>query len=100
MNENTSNQRLERLNQVRMSQNRYNYQTVPNENETYSYSTFGIRMLIAALLFVGYFFLQKSESNIGFINAEVIQTEVNRYSDVDINLFDFMEDFTYTLNAE
>lgn len=63
-------------------------------------STFGMRMLIAALLFVGYFFLESSKINLGALDAEVIQTEVNRYSGAEINLFDFMDNITYTFNND
>ena len=63
-------------------------------------STFGLRMLIAAVLFVGYFFLESSKISFGALNAEVIRTEVNRYSDVEINLFDFMDNITYTFNND
>jgi len=127
MSEITSQQRLELLNRSRQEHNQ-NRQTIRsrenlsyNSNssngltwDTYSsetpktdtyientpHSTFGIRMLIAALLLVGYFFLESSKINLGFLDAEVIRTEVNRYSGVDINVFDFMDDFTYTLNVD
>ena len=127
MSEITSQQRLELLNHIRQEHNQ-NRQTIRsrenliynsnNSNgltwDTYSsetskadvyientsHSTFGIRMLIAALLLVGYFFLESSKINLGFLDAEVIRTEVNRYSGVDINVFDFMDDFTYTLNVD
>ena len=127
MSEITSQQRLELLNRIRQEHNQ-NRQTIRsrenliynsnNSNgltwDTYSsetpktdtyientpHSTFGIRMLIAALLLVGYFFLESSKINLGFLDAEVIRTEVNRYSGVDINVFDFMDDFTYTLNVD
>lgn len=62
--------------------------------------SFGIRMLIAALLLVGYFFLESSKIDLGFLDAEVIRTEVNRYSGVEINLFDFMDNITYTFNND
>ena len=100
MNENSSFQRRERLNQVRMAQNNYNHQSELLEKGPYLHSTFGIRMLIAALLFVGYFFLQTSDKSIGFLSADIIQTEVNRYSGAEINIFDFMDNFTYTLNVD
>ena len=127
MSEITSQQRLELLNHIRQEHNQ-NRQTIRSRenliynsnnsngltSDTYSsetpktdtyientpHSTFGIRMLIAALLFVGYFFLQNSNSSIGFLNAEVIQTAVNRYSGAEINLFDFMDNFTYTFNND
>ncbi len=127
MNEITSQQRLELLNHIRQEHN-HNRQTIrsrenliynTNNNngllgDTYSseipktdiftenssHSTFGIRMLIAALLLVGYFFLESSNINLGFLDAEVIRTEVNRYAGTEINIFDFMDDFTYTLNVD
>ncbi len=64
------------------------------------HSTLGIRFLIAVLLFLGYFLLAKNQISLGSLNAEVIRSEVNRYSDVEINLFDFMDNITYTLNTE
>lgn len=63
-------------------------------------STFGLRMLIAALLFVGFFFLESTQINLGTLDAEVIRTEVNRYSGMEINLFDFMDNITYTFNND
>lgn len=65
-----------------------------------NFSTFGIRLLLATLLFLGYLYLSKENITIGKLNAEVIRSEVNRYRDADINLFDFMEDITYTLNID
>lgn len=66
----------------------------------FMHSTLGIRFLIAVLLFLGYFLLAKNQISFGGVNAEVIRSEVNRYSDVEINLFDFMDNITYTLNTE
>ena len=61
-------------------------------------SSFGIRMMIALLLFGGYFFLAKNQGNIGGVNADMIRGEINRYSSMSVNLFDFIDDITYTLN--
>lgn len=66
----------------------------------FMHSTLGIRFLIAILLFGGYFLLAKNQISLGGVNAEVIRSEVNRYSNVEINLFDFMDNITYTLNTE
>lgn len=130
MSEITSQQRLELLNNIRQEHNQnrqtirsrenliynsnnsnnniglpwdtYSLETSKTDvhSENTSHSTFGIRMLIAALLFVGYFFLQSTDKSIGFLNAEVIRTEVNRYSGSEINIFDFMDNITYTFNND
>ena len=64
------------------------------------HSGFVIRFFIAALLFLGYFLLSRNQFSVGGMNAEVIRSEVNRYSGVEINLIDFMDHITYTLNTE
>lgn len=61
---------------------------------------FGMRLLLAVLLFIGYFFLLRSEGSIGGWNAQRIQSEVNRYSDAAINVFDFIDNITYTLGID
>ncbi len=71
-----------------------------SEQEYTSKSTFGIRMLIAALLLVGFFFLESTKTKVGIIDSEVIKTEINRYCGEEINLFDFMDNITYTLNVD
>lgn len=63
-------------------------------------SSFGLRMLIALLLFGGYFFLARSQSSIAGLDADRILSEINRYSGVEINLFDFIDNITYTLNID
>lgn len=63
-------------------------------------SGFGVRFLFAVLLFIGYFFLLRSKESIAGWNAQRIQSEVNRYSDAAINVFDFMDNITYTLGID
>lgn len=63
-------------------------------------STLGLRLLIAGILLLGYFLLTKYRIQLGGLTAEVIHREVNRYSETQINLFDFMDNITYTLNIE
>lgn len=63
-------------------------------------SSFGLRMLVALFLFGGYFFLARSQSSIAGLDADKIFTEINRYSGVEINLFDFIDNITYTLNID
>lgn len=93
MSEITYTKRRELLNHIRQEQNK-------NQNRQITHSTFGIRMIMAALLLTGYFFLESSKVSIGFLNAEVIRTEINRYSGLEINLFDFIDNITYTFNND
>lgn len=120
MNEINTEQRLRLINQIRQehNQNRQviqsrelimygnepgdiqdNYNIISNSIPERK-STFGLRMLIAAILFVGYFFLESSNINIGTLDADLIRAEVNRYSGAEINLFDFMDNITYTFNND
>ena len=70
------------------------------ETGMFRHSSFAIRFFIAALLLLGYFLLSRNQFSVGGMNAEVIRSEVNRYSGAEINLIDFMDHITYTLNAE
>lgn len=91
MNEITYVKRRELLNNIRQEHN-------PKRQDIHS--TFGIRMIIAALLLIGYFFLESSKVSVSFLNSELIRREVNRYSGLEINLFDFMDNITYTFNND
>lgn len=77
-----------------------NYGKEKNDGEGMQASSFSLRMLIALLLFGGYFFLARSQGSIGGVNADKILSEINRYSGVEINLFDFIDNITYTLNID
>ena len=77
-----------------------NYGKERTDGEGIQASSFGLRMLIALLLFGGYFFLARSQSSIAGLDADRILTEINRYSGVEINVFDFIDNITYTLNID
>lgn len=59
---------------------------------------FGLRLRLGLsfLLFLAFFYLDHSNTKIGYIGAKEIQTAINK--EVDINTIDFIENFTYTLS--
>lgn len=63
-------------------------------------STFPLRFFLSCLLFLGYFMLWRSDGVLGVLNADSIRGEVNRFSEVNANLFDFIKDFPYTLTID
>lgn len=76
-----------------------NISTMPKEMSGLK-STLGIRFMVALLLFLGYLGMWKANTSIGSLTPTVILEEVNRYSEINSNLFDFMNNFTYTLNTD
>ena len=107
-----TDKRLMLVQQIRQEQQQ-NHQTIKNREEilsptdfepqlekSFGHSTFLLRLFIAALLFAGYFFLSRDSEGNGELYASKIRSEVNKYSNIDINLFDFMDEITYTLNIK
>lgn len=61
-------------------------------------STFKIRIFISCILFIGFLILGGRNQHIGAFSIQQIRERIGQTMDVSFltNMFDFMEDFTYT----
>ena len=71
---------------------------VPVNGSTCQISTFKIRVFISCILFIGFLILGGTGQHIGTFSIQEIREIIGQTIDISFlaNVFDFMEDFTYT----